>query len=38
MSDENKVDLTAFETALARLEDALKQVETEWCATRRSNV
>ncbi|MEK7808545.1 MAG: HI0074 family nucleotidyltransferase substrate-binding subunit [Chloroflexota bacterium] len=30
MSDENKVDLTAFETALARLEDALKQVETEW--------
>lgn len=30
MSDEDKVDLTAFETALARLEDALKQAETEW--------
>lgn len=30
MSDENKVDLTAFETALGRLDDALKQVETEW--------
>jgi nucleotidyltransferase substrate binding protein (TIGR01987 family) len=30
MSDEGKVDLTAFETALGRLDDALKQVETEW--------